>query len=446
MPPTTSQSLNLLALINPGRTSRHYMEGLVQSALAAGCRCETVNLGEVWGAQRDGPKAYHNCLTQLAARIAAAKCTHCIGYAHNATSLVAKAPGGDPMPLPTLLGLTSIMIWTDHPEWCVNGTVMDLPIRGVLSHPLHTHILKSRSAASECSSILGWPNVRSFAMAECRDWIDTRPATEPTYDVSMVVSDAAAPSAISAAFLDDDDPDVQAIDLKHAEVAANAARMHLSPQVPDAIGPERIDALLSEWISRKISRPNDSFWSLSRSLLHQHRACLDWFSAEPRRWYSTIACLRGVVNWRRNFWPAWLARRCNLGVFGCDASCWGVSQSPEQKGWIGYRALSDAYRSGACALSINAGHDEEGVTHKPFQIASSGTAMVHHATQELADLFTPGREILTFTRGPELIKHIEACRNRDYRINLGLAAQERCRRDHDWSCRLDALLKARPES
>ena len=435
----------ILVLLNPGRTSRHYMSGIVQGISSLGLGCGRLDLAQAWQAHKAGPAAYTAFVNDLTAWIVKENFTHCIAYAHNAASLMTPKSLAKPIgtpgvgPLTTSLGLENIMLWTDHPEWCVQGTAMDEPMRTVLDHPGNLHVLKSAAAAAEAKAMLGWPRMLGCPMGEDVAAIAGTPAaTDVAFDVSMVLSDAAAPTEIAAGFLTYEDPDVRAIDLAHVPKALGAARKAV---LACEGGTERwpaLEPLVVRWLETKCANPSRSFWSVlpdSGGALE-----LDWIRASPRRWYAIIAAMRRLVNWRRNFWPAWLAKRVRLGVFGCDASCWGVEQSPDQRGWVEYGSLRAAFTSGACALNINAGHDEEGVTHKPFQIASSGAALVHHETTELDGLLAPDHEYLRFSNGPQLLAHVHACRNADYRIALGQAAAARCARDHSWASRLAQLL------
>jgi spore maturation protein CgeB len=89
---------------------------------------------------------------------------------------------------------------------------------------------------------------------------------------------------------------------------------------------------------------------------------------------------------------------------------------------------------------VNAGHDEEGVTHKPFQIAASGSVLVHHATSELEEYLESGRECLLFSRGPELLGHVRACGDDAFRRAMADAGLARCTRDHTWASRVASML------
>jgi spore maturation protein CgeB len=90
---------------------------------------------------------------------------------------------------------------------------------------------------------------------------------------------------------------------------------------------------------------------------------------------------------------------------------------------------------------VNAAHDEEGVTHKPFQIACCRRALVHHEISELDRLFTPGSECLLFRDGPSLLEHVRSCADESRGATIAERALDRCSRDHGWDARLRALLR-----
>ena len=168
---------------------------------------------------------------------------------------------------------------------------------------------------------------------------------------------------------------------------------------------------------------------------------LNFLRAEPVRWYTAIASLRLMVHWRRNFWPAWLARRVNVGSYGSPAHDPAFNQAPDAAQWVPYDQQSAVYARGSLALNINAAHDEEGLTHKPFQIAAAHAPCIHHDSQGLSDWFTPGEEILTFRRGPELLDSVRTLLgSAPLRAQLADSLRSRALQDHTWDLRLQQML------
>ncbi len=88
--------------------------------------------------------------------------------------------------------------------------------------------------------------------------------------------------------------------------------------------------------------------------------------------------------------------------------------------WVDNARPPAVYARGKLALSISGGHNEEGLTHKPFQIAACGVPMIHIDRVGLAECFTPGREVASFATPAE--------------------ARARLLTEHTWEKRLPEML------
>jgi hypothetical protein len=431
---------SILFVLNSGKASRHYIAGLAAAARAEALPHHVFDLAPFWKAQRQGfgPAAAEHLVNE--AKIAGVK--RVVGYAHNPIA-AGIGPGGVPVNVFAREGIACTLFWTDHPEWATGGDAL-LPNRSaVLAHPLHTHIVKSAAAAAEVRGVLGcgptpWQNVTSMRMAESVPGGFPQCKDVPMWDAVMIVSDAQPPTDISQQYLCYDDPSPREIDTAHAPAALTAAekaaRSHGCGDLVKAVAPG--------WIQHKLIHPELSWWQVFAAT----GGSPSWLTQSPTLYYNVVAALRRLHNWRRNFWPAWLARRAHLGVFGCDASCWGVTQTDAQRTWVDYHKLSDVYRQGACAITINAGHDEQGLTHKPFQIACAGVPLIHHATVGLADAFTlkgDCAEVYEFVTGPQLMEAVGAARlerTRSESDTMAYRAWSRCLAQHDWKHRLGTVL------
>ena len=88
---------------------------------------------------------------------------------------------------------------------------------------------------------------------------------------------------------------------------------------------------------------------------------------------------------------------------------------------------------GKVAINISQGNEEEGASHKPFQIAASGVAQVHIDRKGLSDYFEPHREIELFETPAQARRVIaELLADDDRRIAMGAAARQRLLREHTW--------------
>lgn len=444
-----TQPPRVLILLNPGDTSRHYLLGLRGGAERAGATVTTLELGPVWKATRgpNGPAAAADLYKQAYALCRRDRITHVISYVFNGVTCfgLAKDERGHLCSPFTRAGCRHILLWTDHPNWAYDRAAFRPACRQALSHPLHSHILKSRAAADEAAAIMGWANVSHLPMAEHPSSFDPAGDTRPIHDVVALLSDAGPVPEAIAPWLTNDDPDPLELMRLLRPAAAERARALLN-SCPMGEGMlEACERLFEDWLDEKLDRPLMSFWSLADRLRGRHAEALGFLAADPARWFDTVAALRTMTDWRRNFWLAWLGRRVNLGIYGSSAAPLGLAQSETAAKRVPYRSQSRVYALGRCSININAGHDEEGMTHKPFQIAASNSACVHHDTLGLAGAFEPGTEIIAFQRGPELLNAVRAL-SADEALRRRLAQDMRGRldREHTWAKRSKQIIEAAP--
>lgn len=439
----------ILVLLNPGRTSRQYIIGIARAAERRGILGATCELGEVWQQIAGAGAATHAVRAKLArdmqSMLAQRRITHVLGYVHNGVFDFGLSPGegGRPCSVFGASGVRHILLWTDHPNWAVGGSALDPRASHVLASLMHTHIVKSESAASELHRIAGWPNVMGMPMAEDYDAVKPDRSARIIHDAVVILSDAFPVPHVLEPYLEENDPDPALLmhAVRPAAVRAWTAFISGAGAVPDLR--DALLALANDWLDAKAARPLDSFFRIGSTLVAQHTEALGWLNADPQRWYAGIAALNAVTAWRRAFWLAWLGRRVNLGVYGSPAERLGLPAQPGQEVWVPYEQQASIYARGACAININAAHDEEGMTHKPFQIVASAVACIHHASRSLDKSFSPGAEIIEFQRGPELLDAVRAfAADPARRDRLAAAAYERARRDHTWDHRLLAMLNA----
>ncbi len=438
-------SPRLLFLLNPGRQSRHYIQGLARAAERLRIPFASLEMQDVWDrTAANNPAAYEAIQTQLANFIRTKGITHALGYAHNGVAdfgLIRNGQG-PARPVLTELGVKHFLLWTDHPEWAAGAVGIQPPLRDICRDPSLIHILKSPAAATEASQILNWPNVISMPMAEDYDQLPPATGITPIHDVVAIMGDCQPFPQVLNQFLTHEDPDPQALDQLLHPVALDRF-LSLNPDQT---------ALAKAWLEAKAVNPDRSFASLAlgsptrhSALGTQHLPSLSHLRSNPQLWYSSITALRTATAWRRFFWPAWLARRVNVGIYGSSSAPMNIPHQPEAANWVPYEQQPAIYARGKMALNTNAAHDEEGLTHKPFQIAASNTPLLHHHTRGLSDCFIPTQEVLTFTRGPELLDQVRSLsESPSRRAFLAEALHARARQDHTWDQRLQGLLSQFP--
>jgi len=441
-------------LLNPGHTSRNYMLGIASAAERLGVLAGTLELGPVWqrlqGAGAAGPSIRADLARQVTDLCARHGVTHAIGYTQNGVfefGMFEKRRGQAPVSAFTQAGVRHILLWTDHPNWAMNGTALDPQVSSALAHPSHLHVVKSPAAASELREICGWASVLASPMAEDYQALTPSKEAEPRFDVAVLMSDATPLPECVRRFLSEDDPDPCAIMEALAPEARRAVKRFVAEAELGASLSAAAEALLSALMDARTKSPLVPVWTLCERLREQHPEAAAWLMADPRRWHRGASCVNALSAWRRFFWPAWLGRRVSVGVFGSSAERLGLPAQSDAKdaSWVAYADQPRVYAQGRIALNVNAAHDEAGLTHKPFQIAASGVCCVHHATLGLDQCFEPGEEIEVFERGPELLDVVRSLAgDAQRRARLAENALGRAKREHTWERRLESFVRAAP--
>ncbi len=425
---------------NPGRQSRHYLEGIEAAARCTGVRSSSLELEQLvrWllasGAQEAASRA-----RELQTRFKRDGVTHILSYGSNATAefgvvgrgAEARSALGD-------LGIRRIHLWTDHPNWLQEGVAIREPVRGFLARSTATHLLKSAVAAEETEAVLGWRGCAATMMAEDPALVSpVEGAPEPEFDAVVILGGVEPVPDALVPMLDAEDPQPGEAMRTLAPLVIGAWDRAVS--VGEDTGLRRLGRALAE---ARIARPTDGFHRIALDLEHEHGAAIEEWRRDPVRYFAGLGALQLLMNWRRAFTIAWLARRCSVGVFGCDASAVGVAQTDEQRAWVAYEDQARIYARGGAALNINQGHDEEGLTHKPFQIAASGAVLVHNACRGLAEAFTLDEEALAFETPRRALGAIERVRDASERCRLAEAGRTRLLGEHTWGHRLPEWLGA----
>lgn len=126
---------------------------------------------------------------------------------------------------------------------------------------------------------------------------------------------------------------------------------------------------------------------------------------------------------------------------------WGAAESPAVRamavgGPVAGRAKLAVY-TGA-TLSLNHHHpmnDVVGVNTRTFELAASGACQVVDAKEDLARLFTPGREVLAYRDLTELRRHLDYhLAHPDEAREIGQNALKRALAEHTLRHRIDEML------
>lgn len=430
-----------IVLLNPGRQSRHYMLGILRAAGALGLNPATIDIGpirEQLARSADLKSTFHSITDRFRHVIESGSCTDIISYANSGgPELMAWPTDQGPGTIWTALGLRHHILWTDHPEWAADGLAITSAARPMFSHPNIIHRLKSVQASDQASALLGWPGIGALPVAEDYETLVPDRSRSPIHDAVVILGSISPVPVTLERFLDYEDPDPAEMDREMIAPTLGPFLDHLE----DAPDRDAICRFATDLLEARACHPFRTIWQHTRSLAPTHADAVAWLTEDPERWYRAQGRLRQQSSWRRAFWLAWTARRVDLGIYGCDASALRIAQPEGAASWVPYGQQASIYARGRCALNINQSHDETGVTHKPFQVVASGVPLIHHAVAGLTELFIPGREILVFARGPELLHRIDSlCARGSRGADLAAAALTRAKSEHAWTNRLHTML------
>jgi hypothetical protein len=439
----SAHPVHLLIINNPGRQSRHYLAGIGAAAKSIGVRASVLELDQLvrWllsgGQQEAAARA-----RELQGRFQRDGVTHILSYGSNAAAeFGVVGHGAEARSALGELGIRRIHLWTDHPNWLQDGVAIREPVRGFLARSEAVHLVKSEVAARETEAVLGWSGCVATMMAEDPEVV--RPVegnAKPEFDVVAILGGVEAVPEVLTPMLDADDPQpAEAMRTLTPLVIAAWDRGVGAGDVGDDAGMRRLGRALVE---ARIARPMDGYHRLAEALGEEHAGAIACWRRDPVRYYAGLKALHLLTGWRRAFTTAWLARRCSVGVFGCDASAIGVEQTDEQRAWVPYEDQARVYARGRAALNVNQGHDEEGLTHKPFQIAAAGSVLIHNACRGLEEAFQPGTEALAFDTPREALSAVERVRDGAERSRIADAGRARLLDQHTWGHRLRAWLGA----
>lgn len=425
----------LLIFQNPGRVSRHYMEGVTNAARRLGVEHIVCELGPIWRQGQTDPVGPTKEMGDLVRRerIGAVVSYVCNGLAEFACT---RYPDGRLASFFETMGVPHLMLWTDHPQWFKEKAALTPEAQPLFRSPNNHHFLKSEAAADEVRQILGWANCHGLAVAEDPEMIQPAVGVDPDYDVVAILGSAPSLDQRIKPFLEHDDPDVGAI----TSIVADAVRSQLDAlwrrDVPNVLQAEMIE-LGRQWTELRERDVRTAAVRHIPALAANHPDAFGWLKSNFRTYFDAVEILWEFGQWQRTFVLAYLGRHFKVGVFGADWTSVGLGGGE----WVDYSGQASAYARGRVAINISQGSDEEGVSHKPFQIAASSVPIVHIDRKGLSELFEVGREIEVFNTPQEARQVIgELLADPARRKAMGQASRARLQRDHTWERRLEKMF------
>lgn len=435
-PRVVDPSPSLLFLLNPGDFSRHYLTGMMAAASQLGWRVSAPELDPIWRTNHTEMKPDGQDLTRTLREqnVRAVIGSSLNGLLEWPTSTM---PDGRRCGFFERRGVKQLMWWTDHPHWASERIGLREDLQDLLRSPNNHHFVKSPVAARELREVLSWANCHGVPVAE--DPEQLRPAANVDIEHDVVAIVGSPPRFVDeiSPFLDDDDPDPVAIARAVAPIVQRKLTDIWNTTAPVDLRPA-LGRLSLRWIDAKARER----WAGSHRLLHRlmvnEPGAVEWLLATPRAYFPAVEAMWDLAHWERTFTLMYLARRFRVGVYGSDWSGAGFSCTER----VAHVDQPSIYARGVVAINVSQGNDEEGLSHKPFQMAACGMPMIHQQVNGLGDCFTPGSEVLTFSRPAEAREAVaRLIRNRPFRGQLARGARERLLRDHTWRERLAHMLE-----
>lgn len=261
---------------------------------------------------------------------------------------------------------------------------------------------------------------------------------KPDFDVVAVTGPVWAVPAYLQPFLDQDRPDCEAIMARVAEDVRGRLKALWAQNVPEPMRAE-MEKLGEVWVELRRQDVRTAAVRHLRALQDRHPEAADWLLKHYETYFSAVRALWEFGAWQRQFYLVYLAKHFRVQVFGPDSSKIGMTGG----GWVDYRDQAAAYARGRMAINISVGHEEEGLSHKPFQIAASGVPMVHIDRKGLGDCFEVGNEVAIFNSPADAREVIaDLLAHPDRLETMGQAAHHRFLKDHTWAIRLRQMFVA----
>ena len=436
LPATAAPPAKLLVLLNPGRVTRNCLIDMATAAATIGLSTVTYEIGNVWATPQNQRDAHAR---HIATMLDNERVTAVLSYTYNGLFDWPAPPRSDgrPQSLFESVGIPHLLWWTDHPQWASKKAALRVDLQPLLASSNCHHFVKSEAAARELREVLRWPNCYELPVAESAARLSPATGVEADYDVVAIVGGPPQLDPRLEPFLEQDDPDENAI----LSILAQDVREHLRKIVTDH-APQHIAAALrglcDAWLSARCRQPKTASVRVLDQIAVDHAAAVEWLFAQPRVYFDIIERLWDLGRWQRSFVLAYLARHFKVGVFGADWSSIGLSGSQ----WVDSDQQAAVYARGRIAINISQGSEEEGISHKPFQIAASGVPMLHIDRMGLSDCFQPGREVAIFNTAREAKEAVAMLlANEQQRQDMADRARKRLCDEHTWGHRVARMLQ-----
>ena len=434
--PVENRPQRVLVLQNPGKFTRHYLADIAEALNALGIEPVTMELSEVWEASNRGETID---ASPLARRLAELNVRAVVGSGMNGVFEwpMVRESDGRPIPLFEQIGIPHLLWWTDHPQWACERQALRPELQAAFQSPNCHHFVKNDQAAEELRTVLHWPNCYGLPVAENACRLKPVENVEPEYDVVSIIGSPPVLDEKIEALLSDDDPSVTQIQSIIADSVEPELASVWEHHAPSNLRDDAV-AFGKAWINARKQEANIGNLGIVNGLAESHPEVVDWLLSTHMAYFEALEKMWAFGSWQRIFYTRFAAKYFTVGVFGHEG--WREAGIPGG-GWVEHDDMPSVYAKGRLALNVTQRGDEEGVAHKPFQIAASGVPMLHNDVPGLADCFAPDFEVVRFDSPARLRESIQTLLDNDeLRRSMGRAARERLKREHTWRHRLPQMF------
>ncbi|MHC5111046.1 MAG: glycosyltransferase family protein [Planctomycetota bacterium] len=426
---------HLLVLTNPGRTTRHYLHDMARAAARLGISVVTFEISQLWGAAKSGRSVDATWFSQ---RLRENNVRAVIGSGMNGVFdwPVAVEPTGRVIPFFEQLGIPHLLWWTEHPHWAFERQALRDDLQsGLMSRNCH-HFVKSELAADELRDILHWPYCYGIPVAEDGDRLAPATGVKPEYDVVAILGSPPELDDSLVALMQQDDPKLHDI---HAHIAKRVSA-GLESIWQRYLPGSQLHAAIEfgkAWLAARTSDMRTGSYMHFKAIAQSFPEVSEAILGNYHAYFDALDVMWELGKWQRMFVLRYLARHFKFAVYGHDWSGVGIPGG----GWVDHDDMPSAYGRGRIAINISQRGDEEGISHKPFQIAACGVPLMHNDVRGLSDCFAPDVEVMRFDSPIDARRKVETILGDPRRLDLmARAARERVCREHSWEQRLTQMF------
>lgn len=451
--------MRILALIPPGSNSRSIYADLLRGVQMSGHTLIVEDVAPYVGQHQRLAQGRDGAITDELKRVRSFYASHLASLARTHRCELVMTLWIDPlMLLPwgerdgrlvsvfESMGVPALHYWLDAPFWAYGGALLPVFDRSRFTGPMHIHAVNNPGTAAEMRTVLNMHSVISAPYGV--DAATFRPWDEIETDLELTINTGPGdppPTPRMLSELQRDDPDVDAIRREAGERAAP----RLKALLRDAgIEGQVADKVSEAWISEQLSDPDRPMLEKFRGALRGVDASgidrtLMRTPASPVHWARATSLVRNCDNWQRAFTTAYLSRRFRCALVGGGAERMKTSGWPLRgvcSGAVAYHELAAWYSRSHAALNVMRYQDDIGMNIKGLEAAASGALVLERARSGLLDRFTPGAEVLSFTRPGEAAAMLRDALDEPTRLRaIADAGRERTVREHTWERRGGAL-------